>query len=138
MAPKATTTITGTFSTYHRMPFFSTGGTSTGLISITDVPKYRLGYSVFGTPCQTSACCEAEAIAQSLELGGGGYSFTGNYEAEGCYFYYRCHPDYCHMAVFGTGGTWIQNKASSGYLFRLKLEPQTLLLVAVFKSHNKN
>ena len=53
--------------------------------------------------CNTEDACEAEALAQSLQLGGAGYDFAGSYGTKGCYSYDS--GKYLGRAYFGTGGT---------------------------------
>ena len=56
---------------------------------------------------------DAEALATRMgyKLGGGGYSFSGNYVTKGLYGYKEDHTSYPNSAFFGTGGTSAQMQA---------------------------
>ena len=62
--------------------------------------------------CLTKDDCGTAASSMGLTLGGKGYSFDGNYNTKGCYYY----PDgtYKGRAYFGTGGTDASMGAAPG------------------------
>ena len=60
--------------------------------------------------CITENDCKKLAESLGLQIGGGGFSFAGNYETKGLYSYNS--GKYAGMAFFGRGGTEEQMKAS--------------------------
>ena len=60
---------------------------------------------------ETVSDAEALATRMGYKLGGGGYSFSGNYVTKGLYGYKEDHTSYPNSAFFGTGGTSAQMQA---------------------------
>jgi hypothetical protein len=74
--------------------------------NITLVNDLINGVAVHNFDCSTPEGCQAAVEAQGLTVGGGGYSFAGDWVVKGCYAYYPPGDSgYSGMAYFGTGGT---------------------------------
>ena len=61
----------------------------------------------------TEESCRSAAEALGLEIGGAGWSFAGNYERSGCYYYECSHCLYGGIVYFGRAGS--QSDMESSY-----------------------
>jgi len=75
--------------------------------------RAEINPSLLGDDCVAYSieACETAANALGLQIGGGGYSFSGDYITKGCYAYSQGSA-YAGIAFYGNGGTASQRMAA--------------------------